>query len=61
MIFPPLESDEKDLMQFMRKDKKMALGALSYILVNGIGKAHVTKDVQDKDVAEILKHSLNGN
>ena len=41
----PLPADPAALIAHMRQDKKMAAGALSFILARGIGQAFVAKDV----------------
>ena len=41
----PLPADPAALIAHMRQDKKMAAGALSFILARGIGEAFVAKDV----------------
>mgnify|MGYP002713233847 CR=1 FL=1 len=60
MIFPPLDISVDDLMAFMRHDKKVSMGKLTYIVVNGIGKAHIARDIADSDVREIFQHSMDG-
>jgi len=50
-----------DLVDLMRGDKKASGGKLVFILVRGIGKAFVQKDVDADDVRQILIHSIKGN
>ena len=50
----PLPADPADLIAHMRQDKKMAAGALSFILARGIGQAFVAKDVDLGSVEAFL-------
>lgn len=60
MIFPPLETDVEALLAFMKHDKKASMGTLAFIITNGIGKAHISRDVKNEDVAAVLQHSMDG-
>jgi 3-dehydroquinate synthase len=46
------------LIEHMRKDKKVAGGRLTFVLVRGIGKAFVTQDVAPDDVAAVLERAV---
>jgi 3-dehydroquinate synthase len=41
----------------MKHDKKALGGRMTFILVNGIGKAFISRDVKDSDVAALLAES----
>lgn len=59
-ISPALDTTAAGLMGYMAHDKKTSMGRLTYIIVNGIGKAHVSQDIAAPDVEEILKQSMDG-
>ncbi len=61
MIFPPLDVDAQTLAGLMKTDKKMEQGRLRFIVVNGIGKAHVSADIDPQDVLAVLEHSSAGS
>ena len=42
----------------MRQDKKVERGALTFILVRGIGQAFVAKSIPADEVARFLEHEL---
>jgi 3-dehydroquinate synthase len=42
------------LMAHMSHDKKVEDGKLTFILANRIGQAFISRDVQNKDVRELL-------
>jgi 3-dehydroquinate synthase len=46
------------LIAHMGKDKKVAGGRLTFVLVRGIGKAFVTQEVAPAEVAAVLERSL---
>lgn len=60
MIFPPLATTAEALMDYMAHDKKASMGKKTFIVMGGIGRAHTSQNVDDADVAEILRHSLSG-
>jgi 3-dehydroquinate synthase len=49
------------LMDAIRQDKKVSRGALTFILVRGIGEAFVAKDVDPADVLHFLEDELTTN
>lgn len=57
-ITPSPDVSADDLINLMRQDKKVYKGALSFILVNGIGKAHETRDVALQDIKAVLEYSM---
>ncbi len=46
------------LVDIMRQDKKAQGGNLTFILLQGIGKAHIAKDVPSEKVTAFLKEDL---
>ena len=42
----------------MTRDKKVRAGTLTFVLVRGIGKAFVTRDVALADVRQVLDEEL---
>lgn len=54
----PLRASVDDLMQIMRRDKKVVDGKMTFILVNEIGDAFTSQDVDEKLVRDVLKRSL---
>ena len=50
--------DPRRLVDHMRHDKKVKAGALTFILVKGIGKAFVSRDVAEPDVLGVLESEL---
>jgi 3-dehydroquinate synthetase len=48
----------KDLMEAIRQDKKVARGALTFILVRAIGAAFIAKDVDGGAVEAFLEREL---
>jgi 3-dehydroquinate synthase len=46
------------LVEHMGKDKKVAGGRLTFVLVRGIGKAFVTQEVATAEVAAVLERAL---
>lgn len=52
---PPAEK----LMDYIAQDKKVARGALTFILTHGIGQSFIAKDVPPAAVLEFLKERLN--
>ncbi len=53
-IVPPLKADVEDLLDIMKKDKKVSSGKMTYVLVNGIGQAFLSQDVPEKLVRDVL-------
>lgn len=51
---PPAET----LMDYIAQDKKVARGALTFILTHGIGQSFIAKDVSPVAVLEFLKERL---
>jgi 3-dehydroquinate synthase len=49
-----------ELLTLMTQDKKVSRGALTFILVRGIGKAFVQKDVDPEPVHALLQEALRG-
>jgi 3-dehydroquinate synthetase len=49
-----------ELLNLMTQDKKVRRGALTFILVRGIGKAFVQKDVDPEPVRMMLQEALRG-
>ncbi len=54
-------TDAAPLVLHMRQDKKMAAGALSFILARGIGQAFVAKNIDLGLVETFLDRALNPN
>jgi len=52
-------TDAKILLEHMRQDKKVIGGALTFILVRGIGSAFVTREVAERDVLLTLDAALS--
>ena len=50
----------RTLVDHMLHDKKMDAGVLPFVLMQGIGKAHIDRDVELADVADFLDHELAG-
>jgi 3-dehydroquinate synthase len=50
--------DSKTLMDAIRQDKKVSRGALTFILVKGIGQSFIAKDVIAEDVQRFLDREL---
>jgi 3-dehydroquinate synthase len=46
------------LLDHMRQDKKVKSGTLTFILLKGIGKAFVSRDVAEGDVLGVLESEL---
>ena len=46
------------LMELIAQDKKVKRGALTFILVRGIGKAFVTREVEAAEVRSFLAEKL---
>ena len=46
------------LIDHMRGDKKAEAGRLTFILARGIGKAFVTRDVDERALAALLDHAI---
>lgn len=54
----PLREDE--LMEYIAQDKKVARGALTFILTHGIGKAFIARDVPTSEVRAFLSEAMEG-
>ncbi len=54
-----LPSPER-LLDYIRQDKKVARGALTFILTHGVGKAFIARDVPVSEVLAFLKESHPG-
>jgi len=52
--------DTDGLMELIAQDKKVSRGALTFILVRGIGEAFVAKDVNPTDVRTFLAEARSG-
>lgn len=46
------------LLAYIEQDKKVARGALTFILTRGIGRSFIAKDVSSSDVLAFLKENL---
>lgn len=53
-----LQCDARCLYEHMRQDKKAQAGRLAFILVKGIGKAFVTREVPEAEVLALLEEEL---
>ncbi|MBC8716410.1 3-dehydroquinate synthase [Ochrobactrum sp. Marseille-Q0166] len=51
--------DAEKLMDYVAQDKKVARGALTFILTHGIGQSFIAKDVPPEAVLEFLKERLS--
>jgi len=51
--------DAEKLMDYIAQDKKVARGALTFILTHGIGQSFIAKDVPPAAVLEFLKERLS--
>ena len=49
------KTSPQSLIKHMRKDKKNIKGKLTFIVPHGIGKAEITKDIDEKTILEILE------
>ena len=56
-----LACDGARLVDHMRHDKKMEGGTLPFLLLNGIGKAYLARDVDLADVAAFLDEQLQAH
>jgi 3-dehydroquinate synthase len=50
--------DAQAMLGFIAQDKKVARGALTFILMHGIGRAFVARDVPSSEVISFLKEQL---
>jgi 3-dehydroquinate synthase len=48
-------ADAAQLIEHMRQDKKVRDAALTFVLVGGIGKSFVSRDVREADVLRVLE------
>ena len=53
-----LDCDGQRLADHMRHDKKMAAGALPFVLLKGIGEAYLDRNVSLEEVAAFLDQQL---
>ncbi len=51
----PHNMSAEDYLKLMKVDKKVLDGQLRFILLNAIGKAHVSVNAQDKDIVQLLQ------
>ena len=57
---PGGRANPDDLLRWMGQDKKVRNGQLTFILVNGIGQAFVSRDVQPERVRAFLAREIAG-
>ncbi len=50
----PISWNAKELTRWCYQDKKVEGGKLTFVLVRGIGKAFVSRDVREEDVVEVF-------
>jgi 3-dehydroquinate synthase len=50
--------DNDVLLSYMRQDKKVRDGRLTFVLAHGIGRAFISRDVQAASVAAMLEREL---
>ncbi len=50
--------DAGRLIEHMRGDKKAEAGRLTFVLARGIGKAFVTREVDERMLASLLDHAI---
>ncbi|MFA9201257.1 MAG: 3-dehydroquinate synthase [Cypionkella sp.] len=55
-----LDANGARLVEHMRHDKKMAAGALPFVLLRGVGEAFLARDVDLAEVAAFLDEQLQG-
>lgn len=55
------KTDIDALMEIMRRDKKVTSGTMVFILMNAIGEAFVSRNVDESVVREVLKNALGGD
>ena len=55
---PGFDATPAAVLETMRQDKKVERGALTFILVRGIGQAFVAKSISPDDVLSFLDHDL---
>ncbi|HTK83746.1 MAG TPA: 3-dehydroquinate synthase [Patescibacteria group bacterium] len=60
MIQPKLAANDSELLNYMLHDKKAAGGRAVFILARGIGKSYIDKNVDMKDVQQVVLHSMKG-
>lgn len=59
-IQPALVTSVDELLELMRRDKKVEKGKMRFILTNGIGDAYLEDNVPDKLLRAVIKDSLGG-
>ena len=52
--------DAERLLGYIAQDKKVARGALTFILTHGVGKAFIAKDVPSSEVLSFLRENHPG-
>ena len=57
---PGTPPDRETLMNAIAQDKKVARGALTFILARGIGKSFIARDVARTDVEAFLESEIKG-
>lgn len=55
-ILPPAEISTGTFLQYMSRDKKVSAGAIKLILLDSIGKSHVTADFDHAVLQATLEH-----
>lgn len=50
-----IDWDEVEMIQLMKRDKKAEKGAFTFVLVEEIGKVQIVRNVDEKDVCQILR------
>lgn len=59
-IFPPPGPGVEEIVDYMRRDKKMSGGAVRFVLSKGIGRAFVAEGVPLDEARRVLLESLEG-
>lgn len=57
-IVPVIDASAQDLVGYMYKDKKVASGKLTFILVRSVGQAFVTQDVDMSVIESVIERSF---
>lgn len=60
MQMPPFQAGLSDILQKMREDKKSKDGRITLVLTRGIGKAFVSRDVDEADLTAFLQSHFQG-
>lgn len=53
------EWNAQNLVNHMRQDKKVKNGEIVFVLPNGIGSSFLSKDIDEKEVIEVLEEKLS--